>query len=359
MHKHNKGPRRKRPDQSQGSEESSRTEPSVDQSSPIVQQFLGYQKELDTRHDKHERLLKLGRDVTIDSKRTIFLLQRISGESDKENIIQDAKKRLCEIQKTKWRPIAEELHNEDPYRFLRAYSPGLQEYIEALSFCHFLEFGMLISLEDVEATLKFPAKDGSDGQEKAAGGTEEYMQLDPASEVEADPSSRGQPPGAKEPVDEIKESEASSKGAKSVPPEGSVCPPGADSQGTVSTLGCGSSGAALAIHVPPTEFMLGVADLTGELMRRAIHSVGQGDLKLPYKLCSFLREVYDAFLLFGNTNRELNRKMFTLRQSLHKVEAACYTLQVRGSEIPQHMLAEAIKTVGVTMGSEGAMEETM
>ena len=31
-----------------------------------------------------------------------------------------------------------------------------------------------------------------------------------------------------------------------------------------------------------------------------------------------------------------------LRQSLQKVETACYTLQVRGSEIPKHMLAEAL-----------------
>ena len=51
----------------------------VDESSPIIQQFLAYQKVLDGKHDKYERLVKLSRDVTIESKRTIFLLQRITG----------------------------------------------------------------------------------------------------------------------------------------------------------------------------------------------------------------------------------------------------------------------------------------
>lgn len=35
----------------------------------------------------------------------------------------------------------------------RQVSPGLQEYIEALSFAHFLEHGGLITYEQVQATL--------------------------------------------------------------------------------------------------------------------------------------------------------------------------------------------------------------
>lgn len=49
------------------------------QKSHISQCFQEYQKELDCRHDKHERLVKLSRDVTIESKRAIFLMQRSSG----------------------------------------------------------------------------------------------------------------------------------------------------------------------------------------------------------------------------------------------------------------------------------------
>jgi len=95
------------------------------------------------------------------------------------------------------------------------------------------------------------------------------------------------------------------------------------------------------VLVPPTHYLLGVADLTGELMRMAIHSIGQGDFDLPFEHCKFLRIIYDAFVSFGNVDRDLSRKVQVLRQSLQKVETACYTLQVRGSEIPKHMLAEA------------------
>lgn len=37
-----------------------------------------FQQELDTKHDKYERLVKISRDVTIESKRTIFLLHRVT-----------------------------------------------------------------------------------------------------------------------------------------------------------------------------------------------------------------------------------------------------------------------------------------
>ena len=44
----------------------------------VLQNFENWQSELDCRHDKHERIVKLSRDITIESKRTIFLLHRIS-----------------------------------------------------------------------------------------------------------------------------------------------------------------------------------------------------------------------------------------------------------------------------------------
>ena len=98
------------------------------------------------------------------------------------------------------------------------------------------------------------------------------------------------------------------------------------------------------IPVPALEYFLGVADLTGELMRLAINSVGNGDLDTPVKVCRFLRELELGFTTLGNSSREISRKLWTLKQSLRKVETACYTLQVRGSEIPKHMLADVLAT---------------
>ena len=51
----------------------------VNENSPVIKAFRGYQTELDTKHDRHERIVKLSRDITIESKRVIFLLQRCAG----------------------------------------------------------------------------------------------------------------------------------------------------------------------------------------------------------------------------------------------------------------------------------------
>ena len=113
-----------------------------------------------------------------------------------------------------------------------------------------------------------------------------------------------------------------------------------------------TEGAMICVHVPPIEYMLGIADLTGELMRMAIHSVGMGDLTFTFDLCKVIKVIYDAFVTFGNISRELPRKLSVLKQSLRKVETACYTLQIRGSEIPKHMLADVFSCTG-----EGGFED--
>lgn len=44
-----------------------------------TQELFGlYQKKLDAKNDKFERLVKLSRDITIESKRLIFQLHRCS-----------------------------------------------------------------------------------------------------------------------------------------------------------------------------------------------------------------------------------------------------------------------------------------
>lgn len=46
----------------------------VDDDNLVVKAFRGYAQELDDKHDRYERILKQSRDVTIESKRLIFLL---------------------------------------------------------------------------------------------------------------------------------------------------------------------------------------------------------------------------------------------------------------------------------------------
>lgn len=95
------------------------------------------------------------------------------------------------------------------------------------------------------------------------------------------------------------------------------------------------------VLVTPLDYVLGMADLTGELMRRCINNLATGDIASCYQTCNFVRHMYVAFLGYTNAcSNEVNKKIFTLKQSLAKMEKTCYTIKVRGSEIPKHMLAD-------------------
>uniref|UniRef100_A0A3B3Z4G3 Uncharacterized protein n=1 Tax=Poecilia mexicana TaxID=48701 RepID=A0A3B3Z4G3_9TELE len=82
-----------------------------------------FQQELDTRHDKYERLVKISRDITIESKRSIFLLHRVTNIPDPEVVLNEAESKLDGVRQ-KIGQIAEELRGEDIYQFHRAFTPG-------------------------------------------------------------------------------------------------------------------------------------------------------------------------------------------------------------------------------------------
>lgn len=250
-----------------------KTEDSVSQSA-MISAFKVFQQELDTRHDKYERLVKISRDITIESKRTIFLLHRVTSVPNVEEVLNEADNKLDGV-KQKIGQIAEELRGEDLYQFHKAFTSGVQEYVEAVSFHHFIRHRTLLSLEEINAALVFI---------------------------------KGETVEIKAPV---------------------------ESQGAC----------VLTFQVTSTDYLLGVADLTGELMRMCISSVGNGDMETPFELSNFLRDIHDGFAYLGNVGPyEVSKKLHTLRQSLSKVEDACYMLRVRGSEIPKHMLADVFSS---------------
>ncbi|XP_037274335.1 translin-associated protein X-like [Rhipicephalus microplus] len=247
----------------------------VDESLAVVKMFRAFQVELDDRYDRYERLVKLGRDVTIESKRIIFLLHRIMKDDQKDKVLGEADQKLCELSLFSLREIAMELRGQSYYQYLRAFSPGIQEYVEALTFFHYIKDGHLVTLDEIHKNLV-------------------YLEQSEAAESEM-----GDEPAAQ-------------------------APPG-----------------KFSLEIVPLDYMLGIADLTGELMRKCINAVGQGDLEEPFVLCRFLRDMYTGFLGYGNTGgREISRKVWTLFQSVRKVENACYTIKVRGSEVPNHVLAD-------------------
>lgn len=103
-----------------------------------------------------------------------------------------------------------------------------------------------------------------------------------------------------------------------------------------------SASKTVQVMVTPTNYILGIADLTGELMRKCINNLAIGDVTSCYQTCDFVRKIYIAFLGYTSVvhNNEVNKKTITLKHSLTKMENACYTIKVRGSEIPKHMLVD-------------------
>lgn len=50
----------------------------------------------------------------------------------------------------------------------------------------------------------------------------------------------------------------------------------------------------LKVPVPVYEYLLGIADLTGEQMRLCINAVGRGEKQLVFNTCLSLRKVHEA-----------------------------------------------------------------
>lgn len=76
-------------------------------------------------------------------------------EGDRGRALKAASKgwdKLHEIQ-AMFASVRHELAGSRFWRYQRQVSPGLQEYIEALGFAHYLETGKLIRFEDVQKTL--------------------------------------------------------------------------------------------------------------------------------------------------------------------------------------------------------------
>jgi len=98
----------------------------------------------------------------------------------------------------------------------------------------------------------------------------------------------------------------------------------------------------ILVYIPPAEYILGILDIAGELMRIAVHSVGTGDKDTPFVICRTLRELCTAMSTLYGIARELPQKLSSMRLSLAKVEAACYAIHVRGSELPDHLLTSVL-----------------
>ena len=254
-------------------------------SASVEDVFLKFRAELDARHDTWEKVVKLSRDVTIESKRLIFHLQRVNNNNnEKLKLLKEAESKKKYIL-TKLSQISVILNNDnDPQQFLRAYSPGLQEFIEADALLHYLSnesqltqmdihLGVL-TLQSVQKTLTFQCSNDSNR--------------------------------------------------------------------------------ALVLPVPVDEYLLGLADVTGEAMRMCINAATEETADENHKdnrsakLCALVRTLYILFKAVSASPDEhgcgkigskyFSEKVRTMGNSLSKCEDACYTLHVHSAEMPKGSL---------------------
>lgn len=227
----------------------------VDDSNPTVKLFRSYAIELDDKHDRYERIIKFSRDITIESKRLIFLLHTVDVRSpNAKKTLADAYNRLNHLCSSSFASIAKELDGHDAYQYGRAYSAGIQEFIEAYTYYEYLmNDGCSMKWTDLEEKLTYTVK-VSDGKQKET--------MTDAQPVVADAPEGGAPsePKAAEPAS-------------------------ADDGSATKEIKC---------LVQPIEFMLGLADLSGEIMRKCINALGSGDVDTCRKACQFLQHLYSG-----------------------------------------------------------------
>ncbi|KAJ9709445.1 hypothetical protein PVL29_001092 [Vitis rotundifolia] len=222
--------------------------------SSIKDAFANYTDYLNRLNDKRERVVKASRDITINSKKVIFQVHRIS-KNNKDEVLDKAVKDLASVTEQHVSRLVKELQGTDFWKLRRAYSPGVQEYVEAATLCNFCKNGTLLILDEINATL-LPLSDPS---------------LQP-----------------------------------------------------------------LQINI--LDYLLGLADLTGELMRLAIGRISDGELEYAEKICRFVRDIYRELTLLAphmDDNTDMKTKMDTMLQSIMKIENACFSVHVRGSEYVQ------------------------
>ncbi|KAK8843988.1 hypothetical protein IAR55_006781 [Kwoniella newhampshirensis] len=227
----------------------------------LAKTFESYRAELDSDNERRERLIILSRSITQLSKKLIFHLHRgaTSLGPAKEKTLTEGRKKEREIW-VNFGKIRDELRvrgagmesdkdekagREAFWRWNRQVSPGLEEYIEGLSFLWYLEHGTLIPLEEVQQTLSDEA---------------------------------GEP----------------------------------------------------LVVVTPEDYILGMSDLTGELMRYATNALSTGDHGTPLAVCEFVRTVKAHFDgISPQMLYKLSKKQDETQRSLEKIEKVCYALRLR------------------------------
>eukprot|EP00735_Rhodelphis_limneticus_P012508 TRINITY_DN5793_c0_g1::TRINITY_DN5793_c0_g1_i1::g.14610::m.14610 TRINITY_DN5793_c0_g1::TRINITY_DN5793_c0_g1_i1::g.14610 ORF type:complete len:327 (+),score=41.64,sp/Q9QZE7/TSNAX_MOUSE/32.72/7e-34,Translin/PF01997.11/1.6e-47,DUF4200/PF13863.1/1.7,DUF4200/PF13863.1/1.3e+02 TRINITY_DN5793_c0_g1_i1:76-1056(+) len=284
-----------------------KTPEALEPKNEMEHRFVRYAQFFDDRNDRKERIYKATRDVTAESKKAIFLLQRIPGSTNKDGLIDEAKQKLEDVVALIQTSVIPELRNKDDFwRFQNSFSFGLQEFIEGLTFFHYLASESVPSLVEVRewvARKPTPAEGETDVSAPSAD----------VAMSEATPHPDVNTAIASEPVPAESAEKTAAERAK---------------------ISASSDSLPVPFTILYHDYILGLADLTGELMRLALSSVNNP--QVTFKIMDTISTLYDIFRVLprngGGSMRDLEKKVTAMKESLEKVEKVCYALRVRGAE---------------------------
>ncbi|KAF1949913.1 Translin [Byssothecium circinans] len=122
--------------------------------SPYMPMFEGFREALDEHHDRRERIIKASRDITAASKKIIFTLQRVRklGQTVPPFVVKGNAQYWEGIEK-QYQSIAADVQGLNAYRYGNNITGGNQEFMEALSFQHYLETQQLVSYEEAKSRI--------------------------------------------------------------------------------------------------------------------------------------------------------------------------------------------------------------
>ncbi|KAN0072729.1 Translin [Elaphomyces granulatus] len=117
-------------------------------SSAIQTIFRTFCSDLDDHHDRRERVVKASRDITALSKKIL----RMVNVPVPPSIAKENQSRFDQITAL-FQSIVPDISGLNAWRYQRQITWGIQEFIEALSFLHYIQTQTLISPAEVAAQL--------------------------------------------------------------------------------------------------------------------------------------------------------------------------------------------------------------
>jgi translin len=83
------------------------------------------------------------------------------------------------------------------------------------------------------------------------------------------------------------------------------------------------------LKVRTVNYLTGICDLSGELVRKAVNSVINGNFKEAIRIKEIVEEIYGEFLKMDLRNSELRKKSDQIKWSLKKLEEVAYDISKR------------------------------